>query len=72
MPKSKIEYWKQKLDKNVERDEMICKKLKNNGWQISTVWECETEETKSLNKTISSFLTKTHPFFVKQTAKKPK
>jgi len=41
LPKSKLEYWKPKLTKNVERDVLHSVELKGQGWTVLTIWECE-------------------------------
>ena len=57
IPKSRREYWKKKLDRNVERDKKVYKNLKENGWRVLIVWECEAKKDiqKSLSK-IERFL----------------
>ena len=40
-PKSNIEYWKPKIERNVERDRANCEELKALGWNVLIVWECE-------------------------------
>jgi DNA mismatch endonuclease (patch repair protein) len=42
MPKSRIAFWKQKFLKNVERDERNQQSLREAGWRVYVVWECET------------------------------
>jgi DNA mismatch endonuclease (patch repair protein) len=39
-PKSKKEFWKEKLTKNKERDERNQKALEAEGWRLLVVWEC--------------------------------
>ena len=39
-PSSNIEYWIPKINRNVERDEINHKKLKEMGWKVLIVWEC--------------------------------
>ena len=43
MPKTNIEYWKPKFERNVERDRSKQEKLVNLGWDVKTVWECELD-----------------------------
>ncbi len=43
LPKSHTEFWKQKFDRNVERDERKREELRDQGWKVLTVWECEIE-----------------------------
>jgi DNA mismatch endonuclease (patch repair protein) len=39
-PKSRAEFWREKLNANAERDKRNFKKLKALGWHVCTVWEC--------------------------------
>ena len=55
-PKSNTDYWNAKLDRNVRRDRENRKLLKEAGWQVMIVWECETEDTKSLTRRLDDFL----------------
>ena len=41
LPKSNLEYWEPKLRKNISRDIENQRKLKDMGWQVLLVWECE-------------------------------
>lgn len=43
-PSSNIEYWIPKINRNVERDEENYKKLKDMGWIVLIVWECELKK----------------------------
>lgn len=40
-PKSRIEFWKKKFFRNVERDMQNQQVLKVLGWNVVTIWECE-------------------------------
>lgn len=44
-PKSNSEFWRQKLSGNVERDARNETKLRELGWNVVTVWECEVNDT---------------------------
>lgn len=41
---SNEEYWKKKILRNVERDELNIKGLKELGWKVLVVWECELKK----------------------------
>ena len=43
-PSSNEEYWKKKILRNVERDELNIKELKELGWKVLVVWECELKK----------------------------
>ncbi|MCC8014037.1 MAG: very short patch repair endonuclease [Eubacterium sp.] len=44
-PASNTEYWHRKIDKNVERDAQNTHILKEHGWNVITIWECELKGT---------------------------
>lgn len=44
IPKSNQDYWKPKLEKNCKRDEENYTVLKNSGWNVLVVWECELKK----------------------------
>ena len=56
MPKTNTDYWTQKIQLNVKRDETNMQKLKALGWQICVVWECEIKDTEHLQNTLTKFL----------------
>ena len=39
-PKSREEFWRDKIGKNIERDRRQYQALVDAGWRIGTVWEC--------------------------------
>lgn len=41
MPKSNLEYWLPKLMRNKQRDEDNIRQLKELGWNVIVIWECE-------------------------------
>lgn len=43
-PSSNQEYWIPKITRNVDRDVKNQQTLKEMGWQIITVWECELKK----------------------------
>lgn len=40
-PKSRVDFWQTKFLQNVERDREVEKQLKELGWKVRVVWECE-------------------------------
>jgi len=44
IPKSRTEYWKEKLLRNKKRDAKNIRKLKQQGWKVLRLWECEIEK----------------------------
>lgn len=41
MPKSNVDFWTNKLERNVNNDVKNIKELTNMGYHVITVWECE-------------------------------
>lgn len=41
LPKSNTEYWKAKMEKNVENDKKHNEQIIDMGWNVITLWECE-------------------------------
>lgn len=44
IPKSRIEFWQGKFERNVQNDESHRKKLAEAGWRVITIWECEIKK----------------------------
>lgn len=56
MPKMRVEFWRDKFDRNVERDNRKERQLREAGWDVLTIWECETKETLALKNKLESWL----------------
>ncbi len=41
LPKTRAEFWAAKLDGNVGRDRRATEALRNAGWTVFIIWECE-------------------------------
>lgn len=39
-PKTRPKFWKQKINRNRDKDQEVILALRNTGWHIITVWEC--------------------------------
>lgn len=44
VPASNVEFWKQKLGANRERDQRNKRMLKALGWSVLTAWECQLDD----------------------------
>jgi DNA mismatch endonuclease (patch repair protein) len=53
-PKTRSDYWEPKLAANVARDLRQARALKEMGWKVETIWECDTREEKRLAKIINA------------------
>jgi len=55
-PKSKVEYWKPKLEGNAARDKRVRDQLRQLGWKCLVVWECELDDADALRRKVAAFL----------------
>ena len=49
-PKTRTEFWLEKFDKNVKNDQIKQEKLRELGWKVIVIWECELK--RSFQKTM--------------------
>ena len=56
IPVTNRDYWRAKIERNKTRDIKARSALSNAGWDVLTIWECETGESAGLRKTIFKFL----------------
>lgn len=56
LPKSKLDFWKPKLEGNRSRDLDNQARLRQMGWEVLVIWECETKDVTDLKKKIRLFL----------------
>lgn len=56
MPKSRQEFWLPKLTENRARDERNNAALRELGWDVLEIWECQTTERNHLAAKITEFL----------------
>jgi DNA mismatch endonuclease (patch repair protein) len=56
IPKSHLEYWGRKLEQNHRRDQENARRLRELGWRVLVVWECEAKATENLVKRLARFL----------------
>ncbi|MQP68392.1 DNA mismatch endonuclease Vsr [Niveispirillum sp. SYP-B3756] len=58
LPSSNVDFWRAKLDRNVERDRKVVDELIAAGWRILIVWECAIRRgaNSDLQRLIMSWL----------------
>jgi DNA mismatch endonuclease (patch repair protein) len=56
MPKSRLDFWKPKLEANKKRDVRSRRQLTALGWQSLVIWECEAKDNDKLERRIKAFL----------------
>jgi DNA mismatch endonuclease (patch repair protein) len=57
-PKSNKEYWDNKLNANVRRDNVNKLKLMALGWSVLIIWECEAGNPEILASTLKNYFNK--------------
>ncbi|MDO4596399.1 MAG: very short patch repair endonuclease [Coriobacteriaceae bacterium] len=63
MPKSNVEFWQAKFRRNVERDAESTRALKEAGWHVITIWECELKK-KRVDETMKRVLADIERFWI--------
>lgn len=51
-PKSRLEYWLPKLERNAQRDKKSLAAVRAAGWRGHVVWECETQALEPLRRNL--------------------
>ena len=59
LPKTNYEYWRTKIRKNVERDRRVYEKLRERGWYVLIVWECELSNQDAVSQKLTHFMANT-------------
>lgn len=49
VPKTRTEWWINKIERNKQNDKIAIKALKKAQWDVITIWECELKPTKILS-----------------------
>ena len=57
IPKTRTEWWLNKINGNIANDAKVAKALKKEGWKIINLWECQLKPAK-IKRTLTSLLKK--------------
>ena len=55
MPKSNVDFWNNKIESNKKRDADNVNKLRQEGWDVLVIWECDLK-AKKRNETLNNLL----------------
>ena len=55
IPKTRTEWWLEKINGTINRDKIKIKELEKQGWNMITLWECELKPEKG-TKTLEGLL----------------
>jgi DNA mismatch endonuclease (patch repair protein) len=61
IPKTRVEFWREKLHGNKLRDERTAETLRLAGWDVLVVWECELSDLDVLECIVREFLGSVRP-----------
>lgn len=56
LPKTRVDFWRDKIESNMARDRKTQKALRELGWNTLVIWECETRNLGQLAERITRFL----------------
>jgi len=56
VPKTNMDYWKTKVEKNKKRDNKTFLTLKSAGWDVLVIWECQLKDVSKLTEYLLQFL----------------
>ena len=70
VPKTRTEFWLNKINRNQERDKEVKKQLAKMGWHSITIWECELKPSNR-DKTLESLLYTLNKIFLLNYRVKP-
>lgn len=55
-PKSRVDFWMKKFEQNVSAHEKATGELKDQGWRVFVIWECDLSDLDSLGRKLSNLL----------------
>ncbi|WP_321815671.1 MULTISPECIES: very short patch repair endonuclease [unclassified Paraburkholderia] len=56
LPKSNVEFWHAKLERNKERDQRVEAELRSDGWDVLVLWQCALVNADCISNTLRNFL----------------
>ncbi len=54
IPKSRRGFWTNKFKTNIERDKKVNQQLKDLGWKVNIIWECELSDLTAVEKKLDN------------------
>lgn len=56
LPRTRLDFWEPKLERNKERDKVNLRRLEGYGWRVLIVWECELKDESVVEARVRAFL----------------
>ena len=60
LPETRKDFWKEKINGNVERDKKNIIELQKQGWKVITIWQCELKNKMIQEKTLKNLIDTLH------------
>ena len=60
LPETRKEFWKNKINGNIERDKKNILELKKQGWNVIVIWQCELKNKTIKEKTLNELINTLH------------
>lgn len=57
LPKTRTDFWRNKIEDNIIRDQRNIQKLEDQGWNVIVVWECEINSKNNREKRLKKLIT---------------
>jgi len=57
-PTTNVDFWNEKIDKNIKRDRAARRKLKARGWEVLVLWTCQLKDEERIKKKLMKFMKK--------------
>lgn len=56
LPESRVDFWREKIERNIRRDKRVKRKLNHIGWRYFTVWQCKLKNLEKTEERIRAFI----------------
>ena len=56
LPETRKEFWEKKIGDNIKRDRKNNRKLKNDGWKVITIWQCEINNQSKIESGLEKLI----------------
>jgi len=60
LPETRKEFWKEKINGNIKRDQRNKSELEKSGWKVITIWQCELKNNEIRTKTLDKLTNTLH------------
>ncbi len=57
LPTTNVEFWQTKIAKNKARDREVRRQLRDLGWQVLELWQCQLKSVDDLGRRLEDFVT---------------